>query len=170
MKTIGDLITESFLMHDKELSHRQRTCEPLYEGNDLDCKCADMILVDNENRILLLKRPETDNLFPGKWCLPGGHRQDDESIRQGAERECQEESNINIDGQSTKIMNWTFPDGFKTTFFWAKQGKDWYDQQEVKLSDEHTEFKWCKKEDALKMDLAGDLVEPLIKCFETIEI
>lgn len=142
----------------------------LSEGEDLEGKCADMVLVNADNKILLLKRPETDDLFPGKWCLPGGHRQDDETIRQSAERECQEESGIEIDGVSHKLFNWVYPDGFKTTFFWAKQGADWYDQQDVKLSDEHVDYKWVTSKEAFSMDLSGDLATPLKKIFSEIGI
>lgn len=139
----------------------------ILEGEDLEGKCADMLVENSKGQFLLLKRPDTDDLFPGKWCLPGGHRQDDETIQQGAERECFEESGIKVKN-SNKLMNWTYPDGFKTTFFHSRQGFQ-FDDDTVTLSDEHVAYKWCSAEDIQKMDLAGDLLTPLLKCIDSVQ-
>ena len=72
MRTLGMMVAEALGM---------------LEGEDLEGKCTDTLIENSKGRFLLLKRPDTDDLFPGKWCLPGGHRQDDETIQQGAERE-----------------------------------------------------------------------------------
>lgn len=139
----------------------------ILEGQDLEGKCADMVVENSKGNFLLLKRPDNDDLFPGKWCLPGGHRQDDETIRQGAERECFEECGIKVK-DSNKLMNWTYPDGFKTTFFHSRQGFQ-FDDDTVTLSDEHVDYKWCSADEIKEMDLAGDLLEPLLKCIDLVQ-
>ena len=140
----------------------------LQEGNDIEGKCADVLVENKKGQFLLLKRPDDDDLFPGKWCCPGGHRQDDETIQQGAERECFEESGIKVKGIE-KLFNWTYPNGFKTTFFLAREGIHFNDPT-VTLSDEHVAYKWLMgSEIEDNVDLAGDLLEPLLKAIDSVQ-
>lgn len=139
----------------------------ILEGQDLEGKCADVIVLSADNRILLLKRPDDDKLFPGKWCLPGGHRQDDESIVQAARRECREESGI-FCNTLHRCFAWRYPDGFETCFFWAKEGPD-FPMAKASLSDEHVAMDWVSIEDLPYMDLSGSLKDPLMKCLDLIK-
>lgn len=51
----------------------------------------------NNGKVLVGKRAETKQHFPGKWELPGGHIEFGETIREGLIRELLEEYNINIE-------------------------------------------------------------------------
>lgn len=139
----------------------------IVEGQDLEGKCADVIVLSADNRVLLLKRPLDDKLFPDKWCLPGGHRQDDESVVQAARRECREESGI-FCNTLHRCFKWRYPDGFETVFFWAKEGSD-ITMAKASLSDEHVACDWVSIEDLPYMDLSGSLLEPLMKCIDLIK-
>lgn len=150
MKTLQMLLEEAFM----------------FEGEDLEGKCTDTILVNSEGKILLLLRPDTDDLFPSKWCLTGGHRQDDETIAQGAQREATEESGIQVHDLK-KLFPWTYPGGFKTTFFFGRQGESFEDST-VTLSDEHVDYVWVSPENISQYDLAGDLLKPLLKALDMI--
>lgn len=57
-------------------------------------RVALIIVVDKENRVLLLRRSQTDNWMPGKWGLPGGHVEPHENFAQAAVRELREETNL----------------------------------------------------------------------------
>lgn len=140
----------------------------ILEGQDLEGKCADVIVLSNDNRVLLLKRPSDDDLFPNKWCLPGGHRQDDESVVQAARRECREESGI-FCNTLHRLFKWRYPDGFETVFFWAKEGPD-ISFAKPSLSDEHVAYDWVQIEDLPYIDLSGALLEPLTKAIEMIRV
>ncbi len=45
-------------------------------------------------KILFLKRASTKTVEPGKYCLPGGHIEEGETIETAAERELKEEANL----------------------------------------------------------------------------
>lgn len=65
------------------------------------------LIVQNEEKILLLKRKNT-GYEDGKYCLPGGHLEKNEEIRSAIIREAKEEIGIEInkkDLQLYKILN-----------------------------------------------------------------
>ena len=97
---------------------------------------AKVILVDNKNRVLLLKRSNYLEKFAGDWDLPGGHLKPNESLIAGLKRETYEETNLKIESPIflTKIEN--------LHFFYAM-----YDSQKINLSHEHTEYKFFDKQD-----------------------
>lgn len=53
------------------------------------------LLLEKDNKILLLKRQNT-GYEDGKYCLPGGHVESNEEIRQAMKREAKEEIGIDI--------------------------------------------------------------------------
>ena len=53
---------------------------------------ADSLLIVNETEVLLIRRKNEP--FQGKWALPGGFVEMDETIEAGAERELWEETGI----------------------------------------------------------------------------
>ena len=57
---------------------------------------ADVILIDDENKILFTVRNKEDDFEPGKYCLPGGHIEGGESPKAAARRELLEETGIEI--------------------------------------------------------------------------
>ena len=65
------------------------------------------VIVENNNKILLLKRKNT-GYEDGKYCLPGGHLEKNESIRSAIIREAKEEIGIELskeDLELYKILN-----------------------------------------------------------------
>lgn len=64
---------------------------------------TDLILQTIEGKILILKRSNTDDFMPGKWCLPGGKLEHGEQPVYGALRECEEETKINFIEDKTGI-------------------------------------------------------------------
>lgn len=54
------------------------------------------VIVDNKDRVLILKRSATDDWKPGWWDLPGGHLDGGETPIEGAEREAREESGLTV--------------------------------------------------------------------------
>ena len=64
-------------------------------GKDLEGLAARTICVDEKNRILLIKRAPGSETGAGKWDIPGGHvDEDDSSLEAAAQRELFEETNI----------------------------------------------------------------------------
>ena len=57
---------------------------------------ADTILINDKNEILFLVRNKNDEFEPGKYCLPGGHVEDNENFKAAAIRELSEETGIEL--------------------------------------------------------------------------
>jgi|TARA_X000001388_G_scaffold35248_2_gene24822 8-oxo-dGTP diphosphatase len=95
---------------------------------------AKIVLIDESNRALFLKRSYKNDKYPGQWDLPGGHLMENESILDGLFREILEETSLTVKEAVfvTKIEN--------THFFMAK-----YDSQPIKLSKEHTAYSFISR-------------------------
>ena len=97
---------------------------------------AKVVLIDQKNRVLFLKRSSYVDKYAGDWDLPGGHLKPNESLEAGLSRETKEETQLNVREPTflLKIDN--------LHFFYAM-----YDSQQIKLSHEHTEYKFFNMED-----------------------
>lgn len=104
------------------------------------------------NYLLLYK--EANENYNSLWVFPRGNIEEKESEMETAKREIFEE---------TGIKDLKFVDGFKEKIFWfyKKDGKIIYKEamfflaetkiKEVKLSEEHNDYKWCKLKEAMKL-------------------
>ena len=100
-------------------------------------------LVDNTPEVLVL--------YNGRWSPPKGGREKDETEMENAVRETLEESGISADDIT---MNETYRYQFEYTRFGVKrivvflaEIKD--PNHAVKISHEHTDFKWMRFEEAV---------------------
>lgn len=120
---------------------------------------CDSIVLDRENRILILRRTPMDDFMPGKWSLPGGKLEEGESLQQGALRELCEESNLVVNPFSSVGYLKTLKnnDGSKSHYF-----KFLLDSQEDSLNivldvNEHSEWKWIDWWEIDEYDFLFDL-------------
>jgi dihydroneopterin triphosphate diphosphatase len=106
--------------------------------------------IENGIEFLLLKRSE-DQHYPGLWQMVTGKIKDNEKAYETALREIKEETGL------VPLQLWVAPT--VNSFY---EPKDEYicllpvlaakvNSQKIKLSDEHTEYKWIKKEEAQKL-------------------
>tara|TARA_R110002126_G_scaffold281470_1_gene429269 strand:- start:1051 stop:1449 length:399 start_codon:yes stop_codon:yes gene_type:complete len=103
--------------------------------NDINT-VAKVVIVDDKNRVLLLKRSNYTEKFSGQWDLPGGHLKSNESLSAGLEREVSEETGLTVsDFKLVEIDT-------NLHFFVSR-----YDSQPVKLSHEHTEYRFFDEKD-----------------------
>ena len=95
-----------------------------------------VVVIDGNNRVLMLKRSNYLDKFAGEWDLPGGHAKVGESLISAAKREVREETELNISSLTfiEKIDN--------LSFFYCL-----YNNGPIKISHEHTGFRFFKKED-----------------------
>lgn len=54
------------------------------------------IMYNKDGKILMGKRKETNENYPGKWEFPGGQKEENESIHECLKREWMEELNLHI--------------------------------------------------------------------------
>lgn len=107
------------------------------------------ILKDND-LLLIVKRNENDDLYPGAWEFPGGHLEDGETLKEGLKRELKEEIGL-IDDFEPIITHYF--DEVK-----EKNGELIHDIEidfivnidsskiNIKLSEEHSDYKWVTKD------------------------
>lgn len=124
---------------------------------------ATFIAINEENKILILKRANNDKYSPNLWCVPGGSLEK-ESYEECVRREVKEETNL-------KISKLNF---FKSYF--RDEGKFYYlpiyfygnVKGEIKLNHEHQEFKWISKKEIENYDFAFEQKEILLDFYSNI--
>lgn len=94
-----------------------------------------VVIIDNNNRVLMLKRSNYMEKHAGEWDLPGGHVKVGENLEIGLKREVKEETNLTIE-------NVTFIEKIDNLHFYFCS----YNQKPIKLSDEHTGFRFFTKQ------------------------
>lgn len=57
---------------------------------------AGAIIIDDEKKILLVKRPSDKKLFPNAWSFPGGKHEEWESLDETVVREVKEETWLDL--------------------------------------------------------------------------
>ncbi len=99
-------------------------------------KVAKVIIVDDDNRVLFLKRSDYMDKFAGEWDLPGGHIKVGENFQIGMKREVKEETDLDVD-------NLNFVDKIDNLNFYYCE----YNNKPIKISHEHTGFRFFHKND-----------------------
>ncbi len=109
------------------------------------------IVRDGSGRILLIKRSETSNWSKGLWECPGGKPDPGEHASEALVREAKEETGLDIEPFAfAGTGDFEHPrTHVVVNYFHAKQSGD----DPVKLSFEHSEFKWLPLADALRLEL-----------------
>ncbi len=107
-------------------------------------------ILKDKNLLLVVKRSENDDLYPGAWEFPGGHLEDNETLKEGLKRELEEE--IGFTDEFNPIITHYY-DEVK-----EKNGELVHDLEidfivnvdsskiNVKLSNEHCDYKWVTKD------------------------
>jgi len=113
-------------------------------------------ILKSDDLLLIVKRDEKDELYPGAWEFPGGHLENGETLVEGLKRELKEEIGLNRDFESRII---SYDDEVKN-----KNGELIHNLEinflipvnkeeiEVVLSEEHSDYKWVTKDSELLDD------------------
>ena len=115
-------------------------------------------LIVNKGKILLIKRSYksedgSKNIYGGYWDFPGGKVRDKETPREALIREAREEIGIDVNVVdifyefSNYIEN---KDYVYTTLVYLSQIDI---EDEIRLSDEHTDYMWITAEDLLNSNI-----------------
>ena len=99
-------------------------------------KVAKVVIIDDDNRVLMLKRSNYMEKFAGEWDLPGGHIRVGEEFKTGMKREFKEENDLDVGDLKfiEKIDN--------LDFYYCI-----YNNDPIKISHEHTSFRFFAKKD-----------------------
>ncbi|HBP01116.1 MAG: NUDIX hydrolase [Candidatus Moranbacteria bacterium GW2011_GWE1_49_15] len=119
-------------------------------------------IVRKGEKFLILQRSETDSYEAGGADFPGGKIEFGEKIEEGLLREVMEESNLEVD-IVRPVRTWSFMKNENTQLVGITFLVD-YKSGEVKLSWEHSAFKWLSFDEILN----GDFPEWIKKDFRLI--
>ena len=113
-------------------------------------------ILKDEDLFLIVKRSENDNLYPGAWEFPGGHLEVGETLKEGLKRELMEEISFNEDFNPV-ITNYYDEIKEKNNKLIHNLEIDFIinvkkEKINIKLSNEHTDYKWVKKDSKLLDD------------------
>ena len=117
-------------------------------------------ILRDKDLFLAVKRNENDDLFPGAWEFPGGHLETGETLKEGLKRELKEEIDFTDDFEPIITH---YYDEVK-----EKNGKLIHELEidflinvdstkiNVKLSNEHCDYKWLTKDSSYLDDFIKD--------------
>ena len=113
---------------------------------------AKVVIIDDSNRVLMLKRSNYVDKYAGEWDLPGGHIKVGEEFEVGMKREVKEETGL-------EIFNTTFIDKIDNLSFYYCD----YSNKPIKVSHEHTGFRFFAKKD---LDLSAKFERMALRALE----
>ena len=113
-------------------------------------------ILKDKDLFLIVKRSDNDDLYPGAWEFPGGHLEIGETLKEGLKRELKEEIGFNEDFNplithyydEIKEKNNKLIHNLEIDFIINVKK----DNINIKLSNEHTDYKWVKKDSKLLDD------------------
>lgn len=112
---------------------------------------ADMLVKNEQGKILLLKRNPTCEFEPNKWGFPGGKVMPGETTMNGAIRECLEECGIVIDPDSVEAKGEIVNKDKTSSHYFSG-----IPTNEPKLGDEHQDLAWVDSSELKDYELILD--------------
>jgi 8-oxo-dGTP diphosphatase len=126
-------------------------------------------LIHRDGKILVIKTPRT-SVKSAKWELPGGRMDFGETVEQTFRREMQEELGFKKVKLGQFINIWSFTrvrDGVDHHFV-ILDFAAFTDETDIKLSFEHTDYKWVGEKEADKLKMRSGHKKSIKKFFKWI--
>jgi 8-oxo-dGTP diphosphatase len=109
-----------------------------------------VVILNDEDEILLLKRPPSVKWSPDKWALPGGKLESGETSLVAVKRETKEETSLVIAALK------------KIPIVLDKPVVSYYTRHysgSIQLDHEHTDWSWVSRSDITTYDLAPGVLQ-----------
>ena len=134
--------------------------------NKLHIVAITAVIINKQGQVLIAKRSAREIAFPGRWALPGGKMEGNESVMTTLKEEYKEEVGLEIEDKKIYLEEAAFvrPDDQTVKIFsylvFAKS-------LDVKLNkDDFDEFKWVEVDEIKKYDCLGMNKDKLLKAQE----
>jgi len=111
-------------------------------------------LIKQGGKFLIVRRSENSKNYPGHWDLPGGKLEHDETSTEGLVREVKEETELDIKVNDPVFSYIETHEVFAYVVVFNCEILS----GEIKLSHEHSDYKWANVEELNEL-----LVEPYLK-------
>ena len=106
------------------------------------------VLINDEDRVLILRSSDKNEKHAGEWDLPGGHIHEGEDDIEGLKREVKEETGLDIASPEMVL-----DDGRKKYYKTREYSGT------IEISDEHTEYEWVTIEELDSYTIGAKFVE-----------
>lgn len=130
-------------------------------------KGVNVIITDNKDRVLVLKRSSRTKTSPNLWNFPGGNVESNEGLQKAAIRETKEETNLEVEPENNYFSIYYYPGGKRKnakTAVYAFEAK--LVGGKIKLDKTHTEFKWVSKDDWRSLNYTPSAAATLEELFK----
>lgn len=109
-------------------------------------------LLKKDNKFLILKRHPNSSSNPNRWELPGGKVDDGENFDKALIRELKEETNLDIKiGDLVGAVQEDFPHKKTVAIIMNIE----LISGEIKISEEHVDWKWVSIDELESFDISG---------------
>ena len=115
-------------------------------------KGSAVLILDDKDRALILKRSMKSRWMPGKWGLPGGKVEKSENSLGAVIRETKEETDLDLEPVDMKRLE-EFSNKVVDMFYASAY------TGEVRIDFEHDDFEWVTRADIESYDTTPNLVE-----------
>ena len=114
-------------------------------------KIAAAVLVNEDGKILIMKRSPKRKRHSAYWGLPAGVINENESLEEAAKREVFEETGIKVGNLKRGLTLQVNDNDFvgELTYFLAE-----VKNETVRINDEHTEYKWVLPKESVNYKYA----------------
>lgn len=107
---------------------------------------SNALIFNDKKEVLVIKRSDNDDAFPSEWELPGGQIEYGESSEESLVREVEEECGLIVNvGKPLHVTHFYVGEDqcFEITHLCELIPTD----QEIKLSEEHADYRWVRLDD-----------------------
>lgn len=119
-------------------------------------KLASIVILEKESKVFLMRRYNT-GWEDGKYNLPSGHVEANETPKETAIRECNEETGVIIQNEDLDFVHMDFLDNYIHLYFRARK---WEGKPTTKEKDKCDDTIWAEYSN-LPTNLAGRTLEAL---------
>ena len=123
------------------------------------------VIVNNDNKILLLKRGEKAPWQPSKWALVGGGIDKSETPQRAVEREILEETGLEIKKFIKSLTIERHLDSVEHVFACRYEG----DPTDIELDEENTNYGWYDSSEMEYLDIVPHLIEYVTLVFKSYD-